>query len=65
MPLASHFKLCKDRCPKSQEEIDYMSRVPYASAIGSLTYAMVCTRPDIARAVIVVSMFMLLLPSTK
>jgi hypothetical protein len=25
-----------------------MSRVPYASAVGNLIYAMVCTRPDIA-----------------
>ena len=28
-----------------------MSRVPYASAVGSLMYAMVCTRPDIAHVV--------------
>eukprot|EP00253_Pinus_taeda_P015538 PITA_15538 len=35
-----------------------MSRVPYASAIGSLMYAMVCTRPDIAHAVGVLSRFM-------
>ena len=32
-----------------------MSEVPYASAAGSLMYAMVCTRPDIAHAVGVVS----------
>jgi hypothetical protein len=35
-----------------------MSKVPYASAIGSLMYAMVCTRPDIAHAVGVVSRYM-------
>ena len=35
-----------------------MSKVPYASAIGSLMYAMVCTRPDIAHVVEVVSKFM-------
>ena len=35
-----------------------MSKVPYTSAIGSLMYAMVCTRPDIAYAVGVVSRFM-------
>eukprot|EP00253_Pinus_taeda_P026901 PITA_26901 len=34
-----------------------MSRVPYASAVGSLMYAMVCTRPDIAHAVGVLSRF--------
>lgn len=35
-----------------------MANIPYASAIGSLMYAMVCTRPDIAHAVGVVSRFM-------
>jgi hypothetical protein len=35
-----------------------MSRVPYSSAVGSLMYAMVCTRPDIAHAVGVVSRYM-------
>ena len=36
----------------------YMSKVPYALAVGSLMYAMVCTRPDIAHAVGVVSRYM-------
>ena len=35
-----------------------MQRVPYASAVGSLMYAMVCTRPDITHAVGVVSRFL-------
>jgi hypothetical protein len=35
-----------------------MSRVPYSSTIGSLMYVMVCTRPDIAHAVGVVSRYM-------
>ena len=35
-----------------------MSKVPYASTIGSLMYAMVCTRPNIAHAVEVVSRYM-------
>jgi hypothetical protein len=35
-----------------------MSHVPYASAVGSLMYAMVCTRPDIAHAVGVLSRYM-------
>jgi hypothetical protein len=35
-----------------------MSRVPYSSTVGSLIYAMVCTRPDIAHAVGVVSRYM-------
>jgi hypothetical protein len=57
-PLASHFKLTKEMCPKTQEEIEYMSMVPYSSTIGILMYVMVCTRPDIAHAVGVVSRYM-------
>ena len=57
-PLATHFKLSKEMCPKTQEDIEYMSKVPYQSAVGSLMYAMVCTRPDIAHAVGVVSRYM-------
>jgi hypothetical protein len=57
-PLASHFRLSKDQSPKTEEEEGFMAKVPYASAIGSLMYAMVCTRPDIAHAVGAVSKFM-------
>jgi ATP-binding cassette subfamily B (MDR/TAP) protein 1 len=57
-PLAGHFKLSKEQCPQTQQEANYMSKVPYASAIGSLMYAMVCTRPDIAHVVGVVSRLM-------
>ena len=46
-PLGSHFKLSKEQSPKTKEEMDHMSKVPYASTIGSLMYAMVCTRPNI------------------
>ncbi|KAH9726277.1 Integrase catalytic domain-containing protein [Citrus sinensis] len=57
-PLAPHFKLRSSSCPKSQEEGDYMARVLYASVVGSLMYAMVCTRPDISQAVSMVSRYM-------
>eukprot|EP00253_Pinus_taeda_P003501 PITA_03501 len=58
IPLASHFKLSKEACPKTQEELAHMSKFPHASAVGSLMYVMVCTRPDIAHAVGVVSRYM-------
>lgn len=35
-----------------------MAKVPYFSAIGSLMYVMVCTRPDISQVVSVVSKYM-------
>ena len=57
-PLGVHFRLSKEQSPKTEEERAYMAKVPYASAIGSLMYVMVCTRPDIAQAVGAVSRYM-------
>jgi ATP-binding cassette subfamily B (MDR/TAP) protein 1 len=44
--------------PSNEAERMEMSRVPYASAVGSLMFAMICTRPDIAQAVRAVSRYM-------
>ncbi|GJS14325.1 retrovirus-related pol polyprotein from transposon TNT 1-94 [Tanacetum coccineum] len=57
-PLGDHFKLSKKQAPKTEASRRRMAKVPYASAVGSMMYAMVCTRPDIAHAVGVVSRFM-------
>ncbi|GJZ76955.1 retrovirus-related pol polyprotein from transposon TNT 1-94 [Tanacetum coccineum] len=57
--LAENFKLSKKQCPSSVEENLKMKRVPYASAVGSLMYAMVCTRPNLAYVVGVVSRYLL------
>jgi ATP-binding cassette subfamily B (MDR/TAP) protein 1 len=54
-PLVSHFRLSKEQCLEIDEDKDFMARVPYVSTIGSLMYAMVCTRPDISHVVGVVS----------
>ena len=40
----------KPKCPKNQLESDEMKDIPYASTVGSLMYAQVCTRPDLAFA---------------
>ncbi|RVW50569.1 Retrovirus-related Pol polyprotein from transposon TNT 1-94 [Vitis vinifera] len=50
------FKVKGDRfnlnqCPKNDLEMEQMKNIPYAYAVGSLMYAQVCTRPDIAFAV--------------
>src|ERR1700733_8950350 len=58
VPIPVGVRLSAKQCPKTQEEEEDMSRVPYASAISNLMYAMVCTRPNIAHAVAVLSRFM-------
>lgn len=58
VPLPGHLKLSKTQCPENDQEKEEMSKVPYSSAVGSLMYAMVCTRPDIGYAVGVVSRFL-------
>ena len=57
-PLANHFRLSTSQCPKTDDEVNDMSKVSYASAMGWLMYAMACTRPDLAHVVSVVSKFL-------
>ena len=47
-PVAKGDKFSLNQCPKNNFEIQEMQQIPYASAIGSLMYAQVCTRLDIA-----------------
>ncbi|GKB35005.1 retrotransposon protein, putative, ty1-copia subclass [Tanacetum coccineum] len=55
LPLHYGIKISNDICPKNNEELDRMSRVPYASVVGSIMYAMTCTRPDVSFALSMVS----------
>jgi len=57
-PLAPHFKLKAIISPTTIEEREYMTRSLYASAVGSLMYAMVYTRPDLSQAVSMISRYM-------
>ena len=56
-PIARGETLSLEMCPKTEKEKEDMSRVLYSSAIGSLMYAMMCTRPDICYAVGLVSRY--------
>ena len=47
-PIVKGDKFGNFQSPRNQYEIDQMKSVPYASAVGSLMYAQVCTRPDLA-----------------
>ena len=55
--MSHGIRLSKFMCPQTQSEIEEMNRTPYASAIGSIMYGMLCTRPDIAYAVSVTSRY--------
>jgi ATP-binding cassette subfamily B (MDR/TAP) protein 1 len=57
-PIASHFKLSAEQCASSDEDIEYMLKVPYCSAVGSWMYYMVCSRLDLSYAMNVVSRYM-------
>ena len=58
VPIPVGVRLSTEQCLKTQEEEEGMSRVPYSSVVGSFMYDMVCTRPDIAHAVGVLSRYM-------
>ena len=57
IPIVRGKHLSKSMCPKTQEERERMSKILYASAIGSIIYAMLYTRPDMSYALSVTSRF--------
>ena len=60
-PMDTHVEknlsLSLDMCPKTPNEKEKMSKVPYSSIVGSFMYAMMCTRPDMYYIVELVSIF--------
>ncbi|GJT39666.1 retrovirus-related pol polyprotein from transposon TNT 1-94 [Tanacetum coccineum] len=57
-PSSANFCLSTTCAPQTEAEIEYMSRIPYVSTVVSFMYVMVCTRPDIAHVMSVVSRYM-------
>ena len=45
--MSHGMSLSKKQCPLIPDELETMSRIPYAFAIGSIMYAMMCTRPNV------------------
>ncbi|KAK1600916.1 hypothetical protein QYE76_007835, partial [Lolium multiflorum] len=56
LPMLPGKVLSKTQGPATEER-ERMSNIPYASAVGSIMYAMLCTRPDIAHAVSLTSRY--------
>ncbi|KAK8661347.1 hypothetical protein V6N13_052240 [Hibiscus sabdariffa] len=42
LPMRHGISLSKEMCPSTPQERERMSQIPYASAIGSIMYAMIC-----------------------
>ncbi|KAE8694724.1 hypothetical protein F3Y22_tig00110777pilonHSYRG00394 [Hibiscus syriacus] len=57
-PLANHFKLSSEQCPKTDKEAEDMAKVSYSNVVGCLMYTMVCTHPDLAHVVSQVCKYM-------
>ena len=47
-PIAKGDKFSVNQCPINDLARIQMQKIPYASAVGSLMYAQICTRPNIA-----------------
>ncbi|XP_062103402.1 secreted RxLR effector protein 161-like [Humulus lupulus] len=57
-PITNQYTLSKEQCPKTKTGEEEMSKVPYSNDVGSIMYLMVCTRPDLAHAISVLSKYM-------
>ncbi|KAL0283066.1 UNVERIFIED_CONTAM: Retrovirus-related Pol polyprotein from transposon TNT 1-94 [Sesamum radiatum] len=57
LPVKNGVKLSMKQSPKTDEELRKMFDIPYASAVGSIQYAVQCTRPDVAFALSVTSSY--------
>ncbi|GJT18565.1 retrotransposon protein, putative, ty1-copia subclass [Tanacetum coccineum] len=57
IPMQEKLKLSKSNGASTPAKMRHMSNVPYASAVGSIMYAVRCTRPDVAFAQNITSRF--------
>ncbi|GJT63110.1 putative RNA-directed DNA polymerase [Tanacetum coccineum] len=57
IPMQVDLHLNKSQCATTSAEMKRMQNVPYASAVGSIMYAVRCTRPDVAFAQNITSRF--------
>ena len=56
-PLPHKIALSHDMGPTTEEEKEFMSKVPYLSAVGSLQYLAMMTHPDITHSVAYLARF--------
>src|SRR4051812_13815033 len=51
LPVLQGVKLSQTQCPTTSEDREKRKVIPYASSIGSIMYAMLCTRLDVCLAI--------------
>ena len=51
--------LSRTQCPSSSVERERMKLIPYVSTVGSIMYAMLCTRPDVSYSLSITSRYQL------
>ncbi|GKF56108.1 hypothetical protein Tco_0166448 [Tanacetum coccineum] len=57
IPMQERLNLNKTQGASTPEEVKRMQNVPYALAVGSIMYAVRCTRPNVAFAQNIISQF--------
>jgi hypothetical protein len=57
LPMSHGITLSKKECPSEPDEQERIIVISYASAIGSIMYAMLCTRPDVSYALCATSRY--------
>ena len=57
IPIGKGDKLSLSQCPITDHEVQSMKEKPYASLVGSVMYAQVCTGPDLAFVLSVLGRF--------
>ncbi|XP_052878285.1 secreted RxLR effector protein 161-like [Gossypium arboreum] len=57
LPMRHGISLSKEMCPSTPQERECMSKIPYASVIGSIMYVMLCTRLDMSYALSMMSRY--------
>lgn len=58
IPLGGHLELSREGCPRNEEEKKDMSKVPFDAAVSSAMHLMMCTRPDLAFSISVLSRYL-------
>lgn len=57
-PMKVGLNLIEEQAPRTPQEFNEMKKIPYQSVVGNLMFYMVCTCPNIAFVVGVVSQFL-------